>query len=155
MKDKDIKIGKVYDITVGKNTSAVRIMRLATDGGEGWEAASLKNNSPVIVRSASRIVGVHNPKPDKKKKTDTAEVKAPKERKPGGLTAAAKVLQEAGQPLNCQEMVKRILEKGYWQTEGKTPAATLYSAIIREIKAKGDASRFRKTERGKFAISAK
>jgi hypothetical protein len=160
MKDTDIKIGKVYDITVGKNTSAVRIMRLATDGGEGWEAASLKNNSPVIVRSASRIVGVHNPKADKVKPVEepSKDAKAKKERtttKPGGLSAALRVLEEAGTPLNCQEMVKQMLEKGYWKTDGKTPSSTIYSAIIREIKAKGDASRFRKTERGKFAIAAK
>ena len=35
---------------------------------------------------------------------------------------------------------------------GKTPASTLYAAILREITAKGDASRFVKTERGKFAL---
>jgi len=73
--------------------------------------------------------------------------------KTGGLSAAVKVLQEAGQPLNCQEMIKRILEKGYWKTDGKTPAATIYSAIIREIKEKGEASRFRKTQRGKFELA--
>jgi hypothetical protein len=72
--------------------------------------------------------------------------------KTGGLSAAVKVLQEAGQPLNCQEMIKRILEKGYWKTDGKTPAATIYSAIIREIKEKGADARFRKTERGKFEL---
>ena len=35
---------------------------------------------------------------------------------------------------------------------GKTPASTLYAAILREITLKGDASRFAKTERGKFAL---
>jgi uncharacterized NAD-dependent epimerase/dehydratase family protein len=59
MQDTDVQIGKVYDITVGKNTTAVRIMRLAEK--EGWEAVSLKTNNPVIIRSASRIVGPHNP----------------------------------------------------------------------------------------------
>jgi hypothetical protein len=34
---------------------------------------------------------------------------------------------------------------------GKTPHATLYSAILREIQVKGDAARFVKAERGKFA----
>jgi hypothetical protein len=36
---------------------------------------------------------------------------------------------------------------------GATPAATLYSAILREIKAKGKESRFVKTERGKFGLA--
>jgi hypothetical protein len=33
----------------------------------------------------------------------------------------------------------------------QTPAATLYSAILREINTKGQEARFQKTERGKFA----
>lgn len=153
MKDTEVKIGNVYDIKVGKNTSAVRIMRLAEK--EGWEAVSLKNNNPVIIRSASRIVGPHNPKPAKTKPAQepSKDAKPKKERtttKPGGLTAAAKILEEAKEPLNCQEMVKRMLEKGYWKTDGKTPASTVYSAIIREIKAKGNESRFRKTAKGQF-----
>jgi hypothetical protein len=34
-------------------------------------------------------------------------------------------------------MVDRMLATGLWQTGGKTPSATLYAAISREIKAKG------------------
>jgi hypothetical protein len=34
---------------------------------------------------------------------------------------------------------------------GKTPHATLYSSIAREIRDKGKESRFKKSERGKFA----
>ena len=43
-------------------------------------------------------------------------------------------------------MVKVALEKGYWQTSGKTPAGTIYAAVIREIAAKGAESRFRRAE---------
>jgi hypothetical protein len=47
-----------------------------------------------------------------------------------------------------------MAEKGYWTSPGgKTPAATLYSSILREIGTKGKDARFKKTERGKFAIS--
>jgi len=63
------------------------------------------------------------------------------------------VLKEAGEPLSCQEMVARAFEKGYWRSEGKTPAATIYAAIIREIQKKGEASRFRKTARGTFELA--
>jgi hypothetical protein len=67
------------------------------------------------------------------------------------LDAAAKVLQESGQPMNCQEMIQAMAAKGYWTSPaGKTPAATLYSAIAREIKIKGDQARFHKTARGQF-----
>jgi hypothetical protein len=55
--------------------------------------------------------------------------------------------------MDCQTMIKTMAEKGYWTSpSGKTPAATLYSAILRELQTKGDDSRFKKTERGKFAV---
>jgi len=79
--------------------------------------------------------------------------KADKPKRPSGLNAAAQVLAEAKEPLTSGEMVKRMLAKGLWKTSGKTPAATIYAAIIREIAKKGDASRFRKTERGKFELA--
>ena len=54
--------------------------------------------------------------------------------------------------MTAKEMVEAAEQKGYWKSPGgKTPHATVYSAIIREIAAKGNEARFRKTERGKFA----
>jgi len=91
--------------------------------------------------------------------TSKAKPKAPaKERKPragkpSGLDAAAQVLAEAKEPLTTKQMVERMLAKKLWQTNGKTPAATIYAAIIREIAVKGDKARFRKTERGKFTLA--
>ena len=71
-----------------------------------------------------------------------------------GLDAAAKVLAEAGKPMNCTDIVKEALAKGCWQTKGKTPHSTLYAAAIREIAAKGKDARFHKTGRGQFELSA-
>ncbi len=70
-----------------------------------------------------------------------------------GLDAAALVLREAGVPMNAQDLVARILERGLWTTDGKTPAATIYAAMIREIKVKGDKARFAKVDRGRFAAA--
>jgi hypothetical protein len=68
------------------------------------------------------------------------------------LNAAAKVLAEKGEPMNCKEMIEAMAAKGYWTTPGgKTPHATLYASIAREIRDKGKDSRFKKSERGKFA----
>jgi len=68
------------------------------------------------------------------------------------LDAAARVLEEAGQPLTAKQIVTAAEAKGYWKSPGgKTPDRTLYAAIAREIAAKGPQSRFRKVERGKFA----
>ena len=57
--------------------------------------------------------------------------------------------------MNCRELLKTIAEIGYWTSPGgKTPWATLYSAMVREMGAKGKDARFKKTERGKFAANA-
>jgi hypothetical protein len=46
-----------------------------------------------------------------------------------------------------------MASKGYWSSPaGKTPAATLYAAIAREIKTKKEQARFKKTERGKLSL---
>jgi hypothetical protein len=90
--------------------------------------------------------------PPRSKKSAKAD-KPAKERKPGGLDAAVRVLREAGTPMNCGDIVKTALEKGYWQTKGRTPAGTIYAAVIREIAVKGDKSRFRKTDRGMFTLA--
>jgi hypothetical protein len=77
-----------------------------------------------------------------------------KAKKVSALDAAARVLQEKGEALNCSEMIELMAAKGYWKSPGgKTPSATLYSAILRETKVKGAESRFKKTERGKFERS--
>lgn len=71
------------------------------------------------------------------------------------IDAAAKVLGEKGQPMNCKEMIEAMAAKKLWTSPGgKTPHATLYSAILREIATKGKDARFKKTERGKFAAKA-
>jgi hypothetical protein len=82
------------------------------------------------------------------------QAKETKAKKPSALDAAQRVLEEAGQPMTCPEMIDAMTQKGYWTSpKGLTPAATLYSAILRELKAKGAQARFRKTERGKFACA--
>jgi hypothetical protein len=88
----------------------------------------------------------------KAKKAKAAKPKG--ERKPGILTLAADVLKDAKAPMDCKAIVEKVLAKGQWQTKGKTPAATLYSAIIREIAVKGKDARFRKTDRGMFELTA-
>ena len=88
--------------------------------------------------------------------TKTKKAKEPKAKKTSAIDAALRVLEEAGQPMNCQEMIEAMTKKGYWTSPGgKTPAATLYSAVLREIATKGKEARFVKTERGKFGLAKK
>jgi hypothetical protein len=91
------------------------------------------------------------PQAEMKARTKAKKVK---EKKPSAISAAVRVLQESGQPMNCQDMIKTMADKGYWTSPGgKTPHATLYSAILREIDVKGDKARFKKTDRGQFAYN--
>jgi HB1, ASXL, restriction endonuclease HTH domain len=74
-------------------------------------------------------------------------------RRLSALGAAARVLAEAGRPLTCPELIAAMAAAGYWASPaGRTPSATLYSALLREITTKGPRSRFRKAGRGLFAL---
>jgi hypothetical protein len=86
-------------------------------------------------------------------KAANSEKAAPK--RMSGLDAAARVLAESKEPLGCAEICARILKRKLWATNGKTPAATLNAAMLREVKAKGKESRFRKAGRGLFAAAGK
>jgi len=77
---------------------------------------------------------------------------APQEKKLSALDAAAKVLAETGTPMSCKELIGAMAGKSYWTSPGgKTPDATLCSAVLREIKLKGEQSRFVKAGPGRFA----
>ncbi len=84
------------------------------------------------------------PKPAKEKKpTPPKRVSA--------LDAAAQVLADSEVPMRAKEMIAKMEAKGLWKSPGgKTPEATLYAAIIREIAAKGDKARFKKHDKGVF-----
>lgn len=71
-----------------------------------------------------------------------------------GLDAAAQVLARAKKPMTAQAIVDAMLKAKLWKTRGKTPAATIYAAMVREIAAKGKDARFAKTAPGMFARKA-
>ena len=176
MKKNEVKVGKVYSAKVTGKMVPVRIDAVNPHGG--WEATNLVTKKRIFIKSAQRLRGLAATWPGKAEakpaakvatpakkpakaskdatkaaKRDTAKPRGNGAKRPSGLDAAAKVLAEAGKPMNCREIVEQALAKGYWQTKGATPAATIYAAITREIVAKGDAARFRKVERGKFALA--
>ena len=93
------------------------------------------------------------PKAEAITKAKKAKVpKEPKDKKLSAIDAAAQVLAAGKEPMTSKEMIEAMAAKSLWSSPGgKTPHATLYSAIIREIALKGKEARFVKTERGKFA----
>ena len=115
--------------------------------GKADKAAPAKKATKAAAKAKKTPTGERRGKGAKQ-----GEKKATKKR-PSGLDAAAKVLAEAGEPMGTKEMVEQMLAKGLWKTGGKTPASTIYAAILRECQKKGDASRFRKTDRGKFTLA--
>jgi hypothetical protein len=85
-------------------------------------------------------------------RTDRAKLSA--------LDAAALVLadlskSEAATGIGANDLIDRMQSNGLWQSPGgKTPSATLYAAMVREISAKGDASRFARIAKGRFMLAA-
>ena len=95
------------------------------------------------------------PAPEAKATKPAKKAKAPKEKKVSAIDAAAQVLAGAKEPMNCKELIEAMAKQALWTSPGgKTPHATLYSAIIREIATKGKEARFVKKDRGQFAANA-
>lgn len=89
-----------------------------------------------------------------RKEAPKAEPK--KARKMGALDAAAIILADAGKPMRSKDLIAEMAKRGLWTSPGgKTPEATLYAAILREIGAKGTAARFARAGKGEFASTKK
>ena len=87
-------------------------------------------------------------------KAETAKAGEPKP-KLSLMKAAVAVLEESDEALNTKQMIELAKSKGLWTPgEGKTPEQTLYSAIAREIKAKGEAARFKMVSKGHFKLAS-
>jgi hypothetical protein len=113
-----------------------------------------KKTVPKHTRQKTRLAKTASPRPASA--GDPAQAAPPSPAslaKLSALAAAARVLSERKQAMTCSELIAAMAAGGYWTSPaGKTPQATLHAALTREIKLKKDRSRFRKTERGKFAL---
>ena len=69
------------------------------------------------------------------------------------IDAAAAVLAEANGPLHYGEITERILARGLWLSEGKTPEATVNARLAVDLRSQGTASRFVRVGRGRFALN--
>jgi len=122
----------------------------ATPNHEENEMATTKKTSKkTTTKSTKAPKASKQPKAPKPKATKPAGDAKPK--RVSALDAAAEVLRKAGKPMRSQEMIVAMAEQGLWTSPaGKTPHATLYAAILREIGDKGGQARFRKADRGLF-----
>ena len=158
MKLENVKVGEAYTLKVGKNLVAVTVKDVDAKGKITVAGSSGK---PMTVSDAARLAPGARGKTSTPKATKTARGRdvgqkgAPqaKEKRLGLVDAAIQVMKAAGKPMNCKDIVKVILEKKLWETTGKTPDATLYSSILRDIQKKGAEARFKKVDRGQFALA--
>ena len=145
--------GHVYLTASGKKRAktllalARRQKRIAKKHQAIREAGAATGDSTPSPQSATTAAGKAKAKATAKAKPGATRAKR------GCLAAAAEVLKDAAEPMSAKDIVTTALDRGLWATKGKTPEATLYAAMIREIAAKGADSRFQKTGRGRFALN--
>ncbi len=177
MKKNEVKVGGMYVAKVSDKLVTVRIDSTHSKGG--WNATNTATGKRIRIKSAQRLRGAAVGRGKKAATPESAEAavandekaeaaakaatKKSKSKQPGGkqkpkrvsaLDAAAQVLAKADKPMQAKELIAAMAEQGLWSSPvGKTPHATLYAALLREIARKGDAARFQKVDRGLFAIN--
>ena len=147
---KPVRVKDARHLRAPSAADGERCVEPAEEGGDGSAPAD---------DDLKRKRGGKNAKAPKAPKEKVAKVRKPaKDKGPKAMScldAAAAVLKSNGEPMRCADMIAAMKEKGLWETTAPTPAATLYSALLREITKKGAASRFTKTDRGLFALGGK
>ena len=118
-------------------------------------AKATADATPEVNPTVEVITGQPLPEGDGGKAAKPHRVKKaagePKPKRLSALDAAAQILAETDKPMRTKELIETMAQRGLWSSpNGKTPQATLYAAILREIKNKGDQARFKKVERGQF-----
>ena len=104
--------------------------------------------------SAAEAAQAAEAKPAKKARTKKPAAE-PKPKRVSAIDAAAEVLKDAPAPMRAKELIEAMAARGLWTSpNGKTPEATLYAAMLREITTKGEQARFRKADRGQFEFNA-
>ena len=172
MKKNEVKIGGLYPAKVSNQVATVRIDSTNTHGG--WNATNTATGKRIRIKTAQRLRGpakggakveasgapkavvAKDAKPEAPAKKARSK-KAGGEQKPkrvSALDAAAQVLKASSKPMRAQDLIAAMAERGLWKSPGgKTPHATFYAAMMREARDKGNASRFRKVDRGQFSFN--
>ena len=126
-------------------TLAVRSLETVPGAAVGIASAAVPKAAAKAAKAAAKATPKAAPK---------AEATAVPKKGLSLLNAAATVLERSGEAMPVRAMIEEAKASGLWTPGGgKTPEQTLYSAIIREIKDKGGASRFRKDGRGRFSFA--
>lgn len=131
----------------GKNKKAGATTKVASAAG------TEKARKAAIAEIQQRLEGKPSAGNNARKKAGKAPktTKAVKPKRVSALDAAAQVIAGASKPMRAKDLIEQMEARGLWKSPGgRTPEATLYAAIIREIAAKGVDARFKKHDRGLF-----
>jgi len=165
MRREEIQVGARYTCRVGRNTVEVTVTAGGADGG--WQVQThtgrtmaIRDPERFVARAGQEAVANEPSAPATEPAAATpatpeaAAVPGETGRTMSLLDAAVHLLARAEGPMQCKDLVEQARAQGLWAPRrgGKTPDRTLYAAILREITSKGDAARFRKAERGRFAL---
>lgn len=131
--------------------------RIATLDGD---KAPAKASAPAVTSATTAATGA---KAETGGTAQASKTKAATKAKPANeskpkrvsaLDAAATVLANAKEPMSAGDLIDAMAKRDLWKSPGgKTPNATLYAAIVREIGKKGRDARFKKTDRGLFVAN--
>ena len=151
-----IIVGMEIVAKVGRN----EVEAIVTEVSEtGIKAVSKKSRTEFRVKTVLQILTplveanpvtepeeiAENPIPAEERSTATPE------KKKSLLTAAAEILQTTGEALSASDLIVKVQEAGLWEPQaGKTPANTLYAAILREMNSKENPRFARGEKKGTF-----
>ena len=158
----DYSVGEIARAKVGRNLVEVEILECGegsykvkslSSGREFYTVRLEKINNNNMEESIMPEDNINDTVTEDAPNPASECATAKPEKKKSLLDLAADILKESGEALSSKELVEKAKATG-WVCSGKTPEQTLYSGIFREMKEKGDASRFRKSEqKGKFEFA--
>ena len=179
MKASQIQVGHQYEAQAGRNKTKISIVSF-DEKKQSWScktpngkiikikdtARFLKEVADQRKTTGSQLVVPSNGSPmiQSKQTTATEHQLQPSSTtrtqkhmgpKPLGnmsaLAAAHRVLVEEARPMRVREITTTVLERGYCKLNGKTPHCTINGGMQKEIKTKGENSRFQWVGKGLFA----
>lgn len=154
-----IIVGMEIIAKVGRNEVEAIVIEVAETG---IKAVSKKSGKEFKVKT---ILQVLTPLVETNPVTEPVEVEevtenpipaaeratAKPEKKKSLLTAAAEILLQTGGSFSANELITKVQEAGLWEPQaGKTPANTLYAAILREMNTKENPRFSRGEKKGTF-----
>lgn len=154
-----IIVGMEIIAKVGRNEVEAIVIEVAETGIKAVSKRSGKEfQVKTIVRVLTPLVEA-NPATEPVEVEEVAENPIPAEerstaapeKKKSLLTAAAEILQTTGEALSASDLIVKVQEAGLWEPQaGKTPANTLYAAILREMNSKENPRFARGEKKGTF-----